>query len=106
MSEAVMVREQVTQWWNEQLGNRVLIMPTVPDIAPLLTTSDSEIEHIRRISHDLLSIAVLTRRPQVTLPLATLQGAPLGLSLMGPCGSDRQLIRLAGEIESLIKAGK
>ncbi|PWW05951.1 amidase [Mangrovibacter plantisponsor] len=106
VSEAITVREQVTQWWNEQLGNRILIMPTVPDVAPLLTTSDSEIEHIRRISHDLLSIAVLTRRPQVTIPLATLQGAPLGLSLMGPCGSDRQLIRLAGEIYSLARTGR
>ncbi len=71
------------------------ILPTVPDIAPLLTARPEEIEVTRRISHDLLLIAVLTRRPQVNIPVATHNGAPLGISLLGPRGSDRLLVDLA-----------
>jgi amidase len=32
------------------------------------------------------------------MPLVTRQGAPLGLSLLGPAGSDRSLIAMASEI--------
>uniref|UniRef100_UPI00296E9185 amidase family protein n=1 Tax=Enterobacter sp. TaxID=42895 RepID=UPI00296E9185 len=88
-------REAFSAWWDEQLGNRILILPTVPDIAPLLTARPEEIEVTRRISHDLLLIAVLTRRPQVNIPVATHNGAPLGISLLGPRGSDRLLVDLA-----------
>jgi amidase len=34
----------------------------------------------------------------VSLPLATPSGVPLGVSLLGPAGSDRALIRLAREL--------
>jgi len=40
----------------------------------------------------LLSIAGLARLPQVALPLATMGGCPLGLSLIGPSGCDRGLL--------------
>jgi amidase len=36
--------------------------------------------------------------PQLSLPLATRLGAPLGISLLGPAGSDRSLVRLAQQI--------
>ncbi len=39
---------------------------------------------------------------QVTIPAATLDGFPLGLSLIGPRGSDRELVRLAVEIAKSI----
>jgi amidase len=32
------------------------------------------------------------------LPLASHQGAPLGISLVGPVGSDRSLVKLAEQI--------
>jgi amidase len=70
-------------------------MPTVPDIAPLLSATAQEIEATRRVSHDLLLISVLTRRPQVNIPVTTLDGAPLGISLLGPCGSDALLVSMA-----------
>jgi amidase len=43
----------------------------------------------------ILCIAGLAGLPQVSLPLATLDGLPLGFSLVGPWGSDRQLLALA-----------
>ena len=43
----------------------------------------------------ILCLAGLSGFPQVTMPLARRQGAPLGLSLIGPPGSDLSLVRLA-----------
>jgi amidase len=40
----------------------------------------------------LLSIAGLARLPQISLPLATMAGCPLGLSLIAPRGRDRGLL--------------
>lgn len=84
--------------WKELLGDRVLVMPTVPDIAPLLTAKDEEIEQTRQISHHLLAISVLCRTPQLSMPLVNKDGAPLGISLMGPAGSDLSLVKLAVRI--------
>lgn len=92
---ACQLREAFTAWWQTQLGDRILLLPTVPDAAPLLTAAPEEIEATRRISHDLLLIAVLTRRPQVNIPVTTIDGAPLGISLIGPCGSDALLVSMA-----------
>lgn len=93
--DACALRERFAAAWKEILGHRVLVLPTVPDIAPLLSARDEEIEETRRISHHLLAIAVLCRTPQLTMPLASKDGAPLGISLMGPAGSDLSLVKLA-----------
>jgi amidase len=46
----------------------------------------------------MLCISGLAGFPQLSLPLATRVGAPLGLSLLGPAGSDRSLVRLAQQV--------
>jgi amidase len=38
--------------------------------------------------------------PQLSLPLAQRLGAPLGMSLVGPVGSDRSLVRLAEQLHA------
>ena len=43
-------------------------------------------------------LSVLGRTPQMTLPLATLDGCPLGISIMGAQGTDEMLILAAGKI--------
>ena len=47
---------------------------------------------------NLLCLSVLSGLPQVSIPLASRLGAPLGLSLLGPAGSDRSLVGLAQQI--------
>ena len=42
-------------------------------------------------------------RMQVSLPIAMVDGCPLGLGLMGPRGSDEDLLRLAGDILALLR---
>jgi amidase len=76
----------------------VLLMPTMPDVAPLLAADESELEDYRNAAIRMLCIAGLGGFPQVTLPLASRLGAPLGISLLGPAGSDRSLIALAERI--------
>jgi amidase len=97
-NDACVLRERFAASWKELLGNRVLVMPTVPDIAPLLIANDEEIEETRRIFHHLLAISVLCRTPQLNMPLINKDGAPLGISLMGPVGSDLSLVKLAVRI--------
>jgi amidase len=43
----------------------------------------------------LLCIAGLGGLPQISLPLATLDGCPLGLSLVGRRGADEMLLELS-----------
>ncbi len=76
----------------------VLVMPTVADIAPLLTDGGEKLESYRNRSIQMLCVAGLSGFPQITLPLGQRLGAPLGLSLLGPAGSDRGLVRLAQQI--------
>jgi len=74
------------------------MLPSMPDIAPLKTTSESAIEDYRNRAIRMLCVSGLSGLPQISLPMASRDGAPLGLSLMGPRGSDRSLIALAAEI--------
>jgi amidase len=76
----------------------ILVLPTMPDVAPLLAADETELESYRNAAIRLLCIAVLSGFPQVTLPLAARLGAPLGISLLGPVGSDRALIALAKRV--------
>ena len=46
----------------------------------------------------LMCLSGLSGLPQITLPLAEVHGAPMGVSLMGPRGSDKRLIAMAREI--------
>lgn len=78
----------------------VLVMPTMPDIAPLRTAPEDSLEDYRNRAIQMLCIAGLAGFPQLSMPLAQRDGAPLGLSLLGPAGSDRSLITLAERISA------
>ena len=73
----------------------VLILPTMPDIAPLVSAQEPELEDFRNRALRLLCLSGLSGFPQVTVPVAQRDGAPLGLSLLGPKGSDKSLIAFA-----------
>jgi len=73
-------------------GEALLCLPTAPGIAPKLNTPADELEAFRARAFALLSIAGLARLPQINLPVGTLDGCPVGLSLIGPRGSDRGLL--------------
>ncbi len=79
-------------------GATVLIMPTVPDIAPPLALPPAETLSVRERSLSLLCVSGLGGLPQVNLPLAHRDGGPIGISLIGARGSDEWLLALAERI--------
>jgi amidase len=86
-------REAVARRMADLLGRDALLcLPTAPGIAPKLATPQDELDVFRARAFGLLSIAGLARLSQVALPLATMGGCPLGLSLIGPSGCDRGLL--------------
>jgi amidase len=70
----------------------VLVLPTVSGIAPLLNSPPAAVDDFRTRAMSLLCIAGLAGLPQATLPLGTLDGCPLGLSLIGPRGADEMVL--------------
>lgn len=76
----------------------VLLLPTMPDVAPLLEAGEDALEDYRNRALNLLSLCSLSGLPQVSMPLASRLGAPLGLSIIGPAGSDLSLVLLAARI--------
>ena len=80
--------------------NKVLVLPTMPDIAPLLNASPADTVAFRERSLALLCISGLGGLPQVSLPLATLNGCPIGLSLIASRGNDEMLLAMASALES------
>jgi amidase len=79
-------------------GGGVLLMPTVPRL-PVLRDQPSEVVvPFRNQCLNLLCVAGLCRLPQLSLPLATAEGCPVGLSLLGARGADRTLLDLAERI--------
>ena len=73
----------------------ILIMPTVPGAAPRRDASFDDLQAYREQALRLLCLSGLSGFPQITLPLGEVDGAPFGISLLGPAGSDRMLIALA-----------
>ncbi len=78
----------------------VLVVPTVPGAAPRRDESKDILEDYRMKSMRLLCMSGLTGCPQVTMPWLTSDGAPLGVSLIGPRGSDRQLLDIVLRLSS------
>lgn len=75
-------------------GDGFLVLPTVPGAAPLKNLPHDDLQTYREQALRLLCWSGLSGFPQITLPLGRIDGAPFGLSLLGPLGSDRQLVKL------------
>ena len=82
----------------------MLVMPTVPTVAPRLDEGAARVDDIRRRSQQVLCIAGLAGLPQVSLPWIRVEGAPVGLSLVGARGDDEGVLaaalRLAGWMQA------
>ena len=100
VAEAQLRREDIVARMNEVFldGNKVLCLPTTISPAPPTGQPVSQRHELRLRNSALTSIAGNTGRPQISLPLAQVDGLPVGLSLLGDRGSDEALIALAKNI--------
>ena len=73
----------------------VLILPTAPTAAPRKDASPTEIGAFYGAALALTAVAGHAGLPAVSLPVATLHGLPVGLSVVGPAGADRALLAFA-----------
>ncbi len=73
----------------------ILCLPTTPFPAPLKGLPISETDALRMQITCLCSHGGLTGVPQISLPGATLDGLPIGLSIVGRWGMDAQLVAVA-----------
>lgn len=76
----------------------VLLIPTMTEVSPLRGTPEPALDQYRANTFRILCIAGHGALPQITLPVADHQGARLGLSLVGPRGSDHSLVKLAKQV--------
>ncbi|PVE24261.1 amidase [Microvirga sp. KLBC 81] len=105
VAEAQVIRSAFRARFSALLArDTVLILPTMPDVAPLLSESDDALNDYRNNALNLLCLSVLSGLPQVSIPLASRLGAPFGLSIMGPAGSDLSLVTLAKRIADAASA--
>ncbi|WP_288410343.1 amidase [uncultured Herbaspirillum sp.] len=99
MAQHSAVRATFAETFTRLLGrDGVLLLPSAPDVAPLLTDSEQSLENYRNQAVRMLCLAGLSGCPQISLPLMRLDDAPFGLSLIAPPGSDRSLIRYAARL--------
>jgi amidase len=97
-------RRQVTILMEQMfvIDSGVLAIPTASTIAPLKTAGAAELAEFRDRTLSLTSIAGLARLPQVQIPIGRVRGAPIGLSLIGPAGTDTALLGLAERAASAL----
>lgn len=89
--KAVRIRAHVRNIVDEQT---VAILPSAASLAPLRNADPAEVDAIRLRTMAMTCVAGIAGLPQVNLPFRTAEG-PVGISLLGPAGSDAALIRLA-----------
>ena len=99
VAEAGKVREKARQRLAAILQpGDVLCLPASSGPAPLKTLSGAAEGAYRAAMLKLTCPGGLTGMPQITLPLAKLEGCPLGISIAGLPGSDWMLLDLAEKL--------
>ena len=89
----------------DMLGDDGFIaMPTAPCVAPKSDGTPEQFRDFRERAICLLCWSGLSGFPQITLPLGEVDGAPFGISLLGPPDTDKAVIRLG--IKILTAAGR
>jgi len=78
----------------------ILCLPTTPFPAPLRGQRLSVLGPLRDRITCLCAQGGLTGHPQVSIPGAEVDGLPIGLSIIGPRGSDATLVAVARALEA------
>ena len=92
-------REEITRRMEKLLENgAVLAVPSAPGIALPRGSAAAVVDGLRTRALPVLCIAGLARLPQVSLPLAAVNGCPVGLSLIAARNNDTMLLDIARKL--------
>jgi amidase len=76
----------------------ILVIPTLHDVAPLLTATNQMLNEYGISASVHTCISSLGGLPEVTFPFIRYEGKYLGLSLIGPAYSDRELLKYVAKL--------
>ncbi|WP_018932139.1 amidase [Gracilibacillus lacisalsi] len=94
VEEAKQYKEKINKNIKEKLGkDSIMVIPTSPNVAPLLKTADEALLTHRQKLLMMTSIAGLNGLPQISTPWLEVGNAPVGLSFLAAKGQDKRLIR-------------
>ena len=79
-------------------GGAVLAVPAAPDVAPPRGGDQDAVWRIVQKNARINAVAALAGLPQLSLPLAEVDGLPIGLGLIAAPGGDEMLLRIAEEL--------
>jgi amidase len=100
---AVIKREALTDRLIALIGDDgVLLLPTAHDLPPLRDAPVSAQIAFRENTLALTCVASLCRLPQLNIPAVTVDGCPVGLSMIAGPRRDQWLLALAEKIGSLL----
>jgi amidase len=88
----------ITRMTSVLADGAIVCLPTTPTPAPLRQERLSRHDILRPHISTLTCLAGTTGTPQINLPLADVEGLPVGLSLLAARGSDEKLIAFAREV--------
>jgi amidase len=94
------IRAQVRGWLGE---GGVAVVPSAASLAPRRDAAPADVDAVRLRTMCITCIAGLSGLPQVSMPIETAEGDVVGISLLGPVGSDLALIRLAGLVQAMAR---
>lgn len=80
------------------LSTHTLLLPAAASAAPQTTADPAVIDRIRAQTLQLTCFAGVAGAPGLSAPLLTVDGAPLGLGILSPPGSDLALLDFAGTL--------
>lgn len=101
VENAAAFRDDVAERLRKMLPDgTILVLPSAPGAAPFKGLPQEAVVDYRNRALGILSIAGLGYLPQLSIPAAMSEGAPLGVSLVGGPGSDRMLLTAARRLGS------
>ena len=98
MAKGQAKRGQVVDRMIEILGEDGLICMPTAGLPPRCDAGAEELQRFRDVTMALTCQAGLAGLPQVHIPLAEVDGCPVGLSLMAPWDADEVLLSLAAQL--------
>jgi amidase len=73
----------------------VMVLPTAPGPAPLRAATEADLDRYRGLALRILCPAGIAGLPQLSIPVAAVEGAPVGLSIVGPRDGEGMVLAAA-----------